>query len=410
MNSLSPLKLLFFVAATHLLLDLVAGTLNPLWPRFNEHYHLSAWQSAAIFFLWQMTTSVTQFFFGLYGDRFNTRWLIWAGPLVAIVSLGSIGLTHSPLVLALLLIVSGLGIAAYHPEAASLAGSCVPEHRSRAMSIFTMGGFIGQAIGPTYSGTIVGHFGLRGLAWGMLGGLLAALVLLPMGRGMMRADPTRQRAGPVDLASLFQGRKRSLLLVLLVGSLRIIAAAGVPVLLGYLLDARQATSAEIGRVQSAFMLGIGGGGLFCATLLKPQHERAILWLCPLIAAPLLILIPVARSWVLMTSVGLTGLLLGMSLPVLISYGQQLLPGSQRIASSITMGVSWGLGGGIVSLILVYCQRTANYDLAFATFAVATLASSALCIWLPRIGAAGAASAAELAAAKPAGAAQMPPAV
>src|SRR5688500_17781793 len=159
MRALSPLKLLFFVAATHLLLDLVAGTLNPLWPRFNEHYHLSAWQSATIFFLWQMTTSVTQFVFGLYGDRFNTRWLIWTGPLVAIVCLGSIGLTHSPLVLSLLLVVSRLGIAAYHPEAASLAGSCVPEHRSRAMSIFTMGGFIGQAIGPSYSGTIVGHLG-----------------------------------------------------------------------------------------------------------------------------------------------------------------------------------------------------------------------------------------------------------
>jgi MFS family permease len=102
-----------------------------------------------------MTTSVSQFWFGLYGDRFPSRWLLWAGPLAAVVCLGGIGLTQSPLVLAMLLTVAGLGIAAFHPEAAALAGSCAPEHRSRAMSIFTMGGFLGQATGPIYSGNLV---------------------------------------------------------------------------------------------------------------------------------------------------------------------------------------------------------------------------------------------------------------
>ena len=87
-------------------------------------------------------------------------WLLWAGPLAAIVCLGSIGLTQSPLVLAILLIVAGLGIAAYHPEAAALAGSCAPENRSRAMSIFIMGGFLGQATGPIYSGNLVDALGL----------------------------------------------------------------------------------------------------------------------------------------------------------------------------------------------------------------------------------------------------------
>jgi FSR family fosmidomycin resistance protein-like MFS transporter len=86
------------------------------------------------------------------------------------------------------------------------------------------------------------------------------------------------------------------------------------------------------------------------------------------------------------SVGLSGLLLGISLPVLISFGQQLMPDSQRIASSITMGVSWGIGGGIVSLILYLCERGGHFEPAFPAFAVATLASSVLCIWLPVVSA------------------------
>src|SRR4029453_14547350 len=127
----SMLPLLVFAAASHFLVDTVAGTLNPLWPRLDVHYRLAGWESAGLFFLWQMTTSVSQFWFGLYGDRFHARWLIWAGPLAAIVCLGGIGLTQSPVALAALLSVGGLGIAAYHPEAAALAGGCAPEHRSR---------------------------------------------------------------------------------------------------------------------------------------------------------------------------------------------------------------------------------------------------------------------------------------
>src|SRR6185503_11916764 len=79
-----------------------------------------------------------------------------------------------------------------------------------------------------------------------------------------------------------------------------------------------------------------------------------------------------------------GLLLGISLPVLVSRGQELMPDSPRIASSITMGVSWGVGGGVVSIILFICKYGGRFEPAFAAFAVATLVSSVLCVWLPEV--------------------------
>ncbi|HEX5106361.1 MAG TPA: MFS transporter [Pirellulaceae bacterium] len=377
------LTLLLVAAALHCLVDTVAGTLNPLWPRFETHFQLDGWETAALFFVWQLTTSVSQFFFGLYGDRFHSRWLLWAGPLVAILCLGSVGLTTSPVVFGLLLVAGGLGIAAFHPEAAALVGSSAPEHRSRAMSVFTMGGFMGQALGPAYSGAMVDSFDLRGLAWGIAGGLMGLVFLAPLvgGAAPARAPTTRP---PADLRHLFRGRAGAMLLVLIVGALRIIAAGGVPVLIGFLLASRGAGTTQTGLVQSAFMLGIGLGGLACATLVRPQHERPILWLCPLAVTPVLILIPWLSGAVLAATICLAGVLLGISLPVLISYGQQLLPGSQRIASSITMGVSWGLGGGIVAIILAVCQSSGRFDLAFHLFAGATALSSLLCIWLPAV--------------------------
>src|SRR5262245_13300494 len=250
------LSLLVFAAAMHFLVDTVAGMLNPLWPRLDVHYRLAGWESAGLFFLWQMTTSLSQLGFGLYGDRFQARWLIWAGPLAAVVCLGSIGLTHSPLVLAVLLSIAGLGIAAYHPEAAALAGSCAPEHRSRAMSIFIMGGFLGQATGPIYSGNLVDALGLPGMAWNIGAGLLAAALLIPFSRGLLAPRETASRPA-VALRDALRRKLGWLLLVLAIGSLRIIAAGGIPIFLSYLMEARGASAAETGGVQSAFMLGIG---------------------------------------------------------------------------------------------------------------------------------------------------------
>ncbi len=388
MKPSSPLwSLLFFAAAMHCLVDLVAGSLNPLWPLMEGHFHMTPWQGVGLFFLWQMTTSLSQFFFGMWGDRFNSRWLLWAGPLVAVVCLGSIGLTKSPILLAQLLVISGLGIAAFHPEGAALAGSCAPENRSRAMSIFTMGGFIGQSIGPYLSGNVVKWLGMPGLAWGILGGLVALMMLAPLGIRAMKGSvvaPKREAGPPVRLTQLFRGREWPVILILVIGSLRIIAAAGVPILLSFLLKARSWTEAEIGFMQSAFMFGIGLGGLTCATLLRRHHERAILWLCPLLVTPVLLVVPWTSGWVLAVLSCVSGLLLGISLPVLVGRGQELMPDSPRIASSITMGVSWGVGGGVVSIILFICKSGGRFEPAFAAFAVATLVSSVLCIWLPEV--------------------------
>lgn len=374
-------SLLVFATAAHFLVDAVAGTLNPLWPRLPRDFQLTAWETSAIFFLWQMTTSISQFVFGVYGDRFNTRWLIWAGPLAAIVCLGSIGLNDSPLFLAAMILISGLGIAAFHPEGAAMAGTCPPEQRSRAMAVFSVGGFVGQAVGPVYSGNMVDWLGLSGLAWGIPVALGLALLLVPLGRAVA-AVPQHHSHQRTGLFTLLRGQMGPMFLVLAIGALRIIAASGVPVLVGFLLKAREASTSEIGWVQSAFMLGIGLGGLGCATLLRPSHERPILWICPLLVTPILLVIPWATGFLLAGLVCLSGLLLGVSLPVLVSLGQQLLPSSRRIASSITMGVSWGAGGAAVSLILAVCESFHSFEPAFLVFAVAAVLSALLCIWLP----------------------------
>jgi len=272
-----------------------------------------------------------------------------------------------------------LGIAAFHPEAAATAGALLPSHRSRAMAVFALCGYLGQSAGPFYSGLVTDHFGLRGLVYGIGWGLPVLLVLCLAFR-KTASPPAAIRA--TGQGSLSFRELPLICLLLAVGALRILPALGVPLSLAYLLKAANAPNAVIGAVQSAFMAGIGVGAIGCAAFLKREWERRAIWMFPLAATPVLASLSFVAGWGQVALVFLSGLLLGVTMPVYISYGQQLLPHGQRVASSITMGVSWGIGGAIVAAAVWICTRYDALSVVCLFFAAATLLSSGLCYFLP----------------------------
>ena len=368
----------------HFLVDTVAGQMSPLWPALKQHYLLGEGGTFWLLLIWTMATSFSQLGFGLLGDSTVGRKLVWLGPVVGAICLGCVGLSTSPIVLCTLLICGGLGIAAFHPEGATLAGNSWPTARSRSISIFAMGGFLGQAAGPYCSGLIVDRFGLSGLS----GGIAVALALILSLRFAFRETPSVPRSQAFDAVheAVQVLRKHYVLVSLLVlsGTLRVVAASGIPVALSYWLAAKDFPKSEVGLVQSCFMAGIGLGGLASALFVKPRTEQFALWLIPTISVPFIALIPQLEGLALKGATGVSGLLIGIALPVFISYGQQLLPESQRVASSLTMGVSWGTGGAIVAALIDQCDRHQQFDFAFVGFSLTVIASSLLGLLLPRV--------------------------
>ncbi|MHC5543554.1 MFS transporter [Singulisphaera rosea] len=133
-------RLLLVLTLTHGLVDTFAAFVQPLWPDLQNQLSLDEGSIQWAYVLWGLASSVSQLLFGYWGDRDRGRMMLWLGPVVGVICLSAIGLVHSLVALNLLLIAGGLGIAAFHPEAAALAGSSSPDHRSRAMSIFAVGG------------------------------------------------------------------------------------------------------------------------------------------------------------------------------------------------------------------------------------------------------------------------------
>ena len=373
----SPVLAISLLAAMHFLVDTAAGTINPLWQGFEKHFGVGSGGLLWVAICWHGASSFSQLLFAWWADRAPKRWLIWVGPCVGIVCMGLTGLAPHPVVLALLLVLSGLGIAAFHPEGAATAGAVAPSRRSRMMAIFALWGYLGQSFGPSLSANITAGFGFHALAWSGLAALLALMALMTQ-RRLLPMPPQR-------VTSSFDGargesRWQDWALLLSVGTLRIVPSIGVPLVVAYWLS----DQVRIGSIQSAFMIGVGAGSILCAFLVRPQWERAVIWGQPLLAAPCLIAIPhVPPAW-LAPTVGVAGFMLGIALPVFISFGQQMMPRHPRAASSITMGVSWGTAGAIVAAAVWAAIKLEARPQLFYVLAVFSFAAGLLSLRLPRV--------------------------
>src|SRR5262245_12886159 len=192
--------LLALLALGHLVIDTNQGALPALLPFLKPKFGLSYAAAGTILLVANLTSSVIQPLFGYLSDRTARRWLLPWALVLAGTGVALAGWAPSYGVLLLLVVVSGLGIAAYHPEGYRTAHQVAGDRKATGLSFFSIGGNVGIALGPPVITALVSGFTLRGTL-GMLGpglvvaGLVAAalpgLVARPAA-GSTRAVP---RAG-----------------------------------------------------------------------------------------------------------------------------------------------------------------------------------------------------------------------
>src|SRR5215211_5308732 len=156
------------LAAGHLATDFANGALPALLPFLVDRFALSYTLAATLILASAVSSSVVQPLFGLWSDRRGAIWLLPTG--VAVAGVGIALAADAPsygLVLALVT-VSGIGIAAFHPEGSTFAAYASGRRRASGMSAFSIGGNVGFALGPIVATPLVLWLGLRG-------GLLLAL-------------------------------------------------------------------------------------------------------------------------------------------------------------------------------------------------------------------------------------------
>src|SRR5205823_4026895 len=159
------------LSASHLATDFANGALPALIPFLRDRFSLSYTLVGVLVLSSQASSSLIQPLFGLWSDRRGALWLLPGGVALAGVGIALAADAPSYWLVVVFVLVSGLGIAAFHPEGSKFAGYVSGRRRASGMSFFSIGGNLGFAIGPVVATVLVHHFGLRG-------GLLLALPCL----------------------------------------------------------------------------------------------------------------------------------------------------------------------------------------------------------------------------------------
>src|SRR6266581_1348267 len=170
------------LAAGHLGTDFANGSLPALLPFFVDRFSLTYTLAATLMLASAASSSLIQPVFGLWSDRRGAIWLLPGGVAIAGVGIALAADAPSYWLVVVLVVISGIGVAAYHPEGSKFAAYASGRKRASGMSAFSIGGNLGFALGPIVATPLVLWLGLRGgllLALPPLAIAVALYVLLP---------------------------------------------------------------------------------------------------------------------------------------------------------------------------------------------------------------------------------------
>jgi MFS transporter, FSR family, fosmidomycin resistance protein len=372
---------LALLSATHLVDDLYQGAVPALLPFLALDRHYSYTALTGITLAATLLSSAIQPAFGVLTDRYRLGWLIPAGLLVAGIGVGLSGLGQSYLVTWLAIALSGLGVAAYHPEAARTARGLAGDS-TQAMSWFSVGGNLGIALGPVLVTPVLLAAGLHGTPLLAVPAVVMAALLAvrrPWRRGGLarsRGGPAQAAGGPPEAPRRDDWRSFARLTTVVVA--RSIAYFGVASLLALFVIRRFHEPAAVGSAALTAFVAAGAVGSLTGGWLADRWQRvATVRLGYACAIPALTLLATAPSAaVAFAAAVILGLALYLPFAVQVTLGQDYLPHRIGTASGVTLGLAISIGG-LAAPVFGFLADSHGLRLALAALVLLPVISLAL---------------------------------
>ena len=370
------------LAAGHAAADLCQGAVPALIPFLIDRRGYSYGAAGALLLAVTVGSSIVQPLFGAVSDRLSLSWLMPAGVALSALGIAGAGLASSFGLTAAAVGVGGLGVAAFHPEGARYASYASGDRRGTGMSLFSVGGNTGFALGPVLVTPAVLALGLHGATVVAAVPVLAAAVLaheLPRLRARRAAGAAARRderaAAGGDQWGPF-GRLGGTV------ALRSGVYFGLQSFAPVWFVHRFGASEAAGNAALTAMLVAGAlGTLVGGRLVDRVGRRTVL------AGSFLAQIPLLAGFVVAGDAVATGLLAAvgfvtiMSFSVTVVMGQEYLPHRLGIASGVMLGLAIGLGG-VEAALLGALADAAGLSAVMWTIAALPVPALALALSLP----------------------------
>lgn len=333
----------YLMMIAHLCDDLNQGALVAVIPFLVLHNGYSYAEVTALLLASNAASAIIQPLFGWLGDKKPRPWLMAAGIFLAGIGMAGVGvLPNYPLIMASAML-SGIGVAMFHPEGGRLGNLTAGEQKGKGMSIFAVGGKLGFTFGPLVATAAITLWGLPGTLIFIIPSTLCAAILLSQNKALLSySNPDKQSSDD----SLYQDNWVGFGFVMGAISCRSIMyyafLSFIPLFLVYNLGQEEAFASS---VISLFALVCAVGTIasgWAGQLLGAKKLIIVSYAC--VAIEVVIFAFNGSLIVALILIAFLALTCDISYPSAVAMGQSFVPHHLGMASGLSFGVMVCIGG------------------------------------------------------------------
>ena len=240
----------------------------------------------------------------------------------------------------------GIGSAVFHPESSRVARLASGGRYGTAQSLFQLGGNFGQSLGPLLAAFIVVPLGRPSVSLFALGALLGVILLTRVGAWADGRRKATAAAAAPRIAPLPRGRVLTALVILalLTFTKNIYIASLSSYYTFFLIEKFHLTTQHAQIMLFLFLGGMAAGVMLGGMLGDRIGPRTVIWISILGVLPFTLAMPhvgLAATGVLTVIIGM---ILASAFPAIVVFAQELVPGRTGLIAGIFFGFAFGMGG------------------------------------------------------------------
>ena len=342
----------------HGMADSYSGFINPILPFIVANIGTTLAAATCALSASQLFSSMMQPVFGFIADKWAKRFFIFWGIIMASIFLSLTGLVHNIWQLAVCLILGGIGVGFYHPQATGFVVRYSGKNLAKNMSIFIAAGTIGYSLGPIISSTITQFFGVSKLPFASLWGIaFALLAFICVPKINAKNFVKNQNSFKTTITDIF--KNKIVRILIMVSALKSLVTSSFSILLPFYWKDLGYSAFQIGFAVFIF-LTVGAFG----TYISSKYEKIIGYknvfytslIVPFILTAIfvsIIKVTPVLSFILFI---LTGFVTMLSVSINMVLAQKTMPQYKSMISGFIGGFSWGIVGIFLPLIGLVAQN------------------------------------------------------